>query len=248
MALVALDANDVSTEITRNNGVSGGAQDGWLAGTLARLRADPDVDWIVVGFHHCAYCSNTLHGSDAGVRRWVSLFDRYNVDLVINGHNHCYERTHPLRAGEPVAEVRSGGSWPSAGGVTYLCAGGGGGQTFPMSVAPMSTVTVEGGARIPERAPWSAFRYNDHSLLLIHVDLPGPRRDHHPDRAGRDRHRRGVRPVDPAAPAGPGPSRPPAGGRTSRRLTALDTVADRGSAGRRTPPATGRGDNEGEDP
>jgi hypothetical protein len=58
--------------------------------------------------------------------------------------------------------------------VTYLCAGGGGGQTFPMSTAPLSTVTVEGGARIPERAPWSAFRYNGHSLLLVDVDPPGP--------------------------------------------------------------------------
>ena len=145
----------------------------WLARTLAGLRADPEIDWIVVGFHHCAYCTNTLHGSDAGVRRWVPLFDRYGVDLVINGHNHCYERTQPLRAGLPVAEVRSGGTWGSASGTTYLCAGGGGGQTFPMSAAPMSTITVEGGARIPERAPWSAHRYNDHSLLLIHVDPPG---------------------------------------------------------------------------
>jgi hypothetical protein len=173
VALVAADANDVSTEITRNNGVSGGTQGQWLELTLAGLRADPAVDWIVVGFHHCVYCTNTLHGSDAGVRRWAPLFDAYGVDLVINGHNHCYERTHPLRAGSPVAEVGSGGTWGSAGGVTYLCAGGGGGQTFPMSLAPMSTVTVEGGARIPERAPWSAFKYNDHSLLLIDVDPPG---------------------------------------------------------------------------
>jgi hypothetical protein len=172
VALVAADANDVSTEITRNNGVSGGAQQDWLERTLAGLRADPAVDWIVVGFHHCAYCTNTLHGSDGGVRRWVPLFDRYGVDVVINGHNHCYERTHPLRAGIPVAEVATGGTWGAAGGVTYLCAGGGGGQTYPMSVAPLSTVTVDGGARIPERAPWSAARYNDHSLLLLDVD-PG---------------------------------------------------------------------------
>jgi hypothetical protein len=172
VALVAADANDVSTEITRNNGVSNGAQDRWLEATLAHLRADPAVDWIVVGFHHCAYCTNTLHGSDGGVRRWAPLFDRYSVDLVVNGHNHCYERTHPIRGGAPVAELASGGTWAPAGGVTYLCAGGGGGQTFPMSVAPMSTVTVEGGARIPERAPWSALRYNDHSLVLIDVDPP----------------------------------------------------------------------------
>lgn len=172
VALVAADANDVSTEITRNNGISSGAQDGWLDATLAGLRADPAVDWIVVGFHHCAYCTNTLHGSDGGVRRWGAIFDRHAVDLVINGHNHCYERTFPLRAGEPRAEVRPGGTWESTGGTTYLCAGGGGSQTFPMSAAPLSTLTVEGGARVPEPAPWSAFRYNDHSLLLIDVLPP----------------------------------------------------------------------------
>lgn len=44
VALVAVDANDVSTEITRNNGVSGGGQDRWLEATLARLAADPEVD------------------------------------------------------------------------------------------------------------------------------------------------------------------------------------------------------------
>ena len=114
VALVAADANDVSTEITRNNGVSGGGQDAWLERTLAGLRGDPAVDWIVVGFHHCAYCTNTLHGSDAGVRRWAPLFDRYGVDLVINGHNHCYERTHPVRAEAPVAEVALEGDEPEA--------------------------------------------------------------------------------------------------------------------------------------
>jgi hypothetical protein len=41
-----------------------------------------------------------------------------------------------------------------------------------MSLAPLSTVTIDGGARVPERAPWSAARYNDHSLLLIDVE-PG---------------------------------------------------------------------------
>ncbi len=30
---------------------------------------------------------------------WVPLFDKYAVDLVINGHNHIYERTDPLKGG-----------------------------------------------------------------------------------------------------------------------------------------------------
>ena len=172
VALVALDANDVSTEITRNNGVSGGHQDDWLAATLEALRRDPTIDWIVAGFHHCAYCTNAVHGSDAGVRRWAPLFDRYHVDLVLNGHNHCYERTHPIRAGELAGEVRSGGDWDPVRGVTYLCAGGGGQTGYPLSTPMASTVTVDGGTRVPEPAPWSAFTYNDNSLVLIDVTPP----------------------------------------------------------------------------
>ncbi|MGH9005469.1 MAG: metallophosphoesterase family protein, partial [Acidimicrobiia bacterium] len=173
LALVAADSNDVSTEITLNNGLSGGRQDRWLEETLAGLRADPTVDWIVVGFHHSAYCTNSLHGSDGGVRRWGPIFDRHEVDLVLNGHNHCYERTHPMRAGMAVTEVRSGQARWVEGAVTYLCAGGGGGQTgFPMWRQAVSTVTGEGGVRQSELAPWSAYRYNGHSLVLVDVSPP----------------------------------------------------------------------------
>src|SRR2546430_16290480 len=97
-----------------------GRTPGWN-GRWPALRGDPAVDWIVVGFHHCAYCTNTLHGSDAGVRRWGPLFDRYGVDLLINGHKHCYERTPPVPARAPVAEVASGGTWASTGGVPLPC-------------------------------------------------------------------------------------------------------------------------------
>lgn len=173
VAFVNLDANDVSLEITRNLGWTGGAQDAWLDQTLAALRADRGIDWIVVGFHHCAYCSNAVHASDGGVRaRWEPLFDRHGVDLVVNGHNHCFERSHPMRAGAPVAEVRSGGSVDSARGTTYLTAGGGGQTGYPTFLAPLSYVTVDGGLRLPEAAPWSAYRFPSNSLVYADVD-PG---------------------------------------------------------------------------
>jgi hypothetical protein len=144
------------------------------------------------------------------VRRWTPLFDRWGVDLVINGHNHCYERTYPVLSGAPVAEIGPDEAWWAGDGVTYLCAGGGGGKAFPMSVAAMSTVTVDGGRRIPERAPWSAFRYNDNSLVLVDVTPP--------DRAGTTTMT--VRAVDSAGAelerftllrtSGASPSAPPA--------------------------------------
>ena len=80
-------------------GYSDGAQTRWLESTLAAARADASIDWIVVQLHQCA-CSSapTGDGSDLGVRReWLPLFDTYEVDLVLSGHDHGYERSFPVR-------------------------------------------------------------------------------------------------------------------------------------------------------
>jgi hypothetical protein len=66
---------------------------------MAAARADASIDWIVVQLHQCA-CSSAPagNGSDLGVRReWLPLFDTYEVDLVLSGHDHGYERSFPVR-------------------------------------------------------------------------------------------------------------------------------------------------------
>jgi Purple acid Phosphatase, N-terminal domain/Calcineurin-like phosphoesterase len=71
----------------------------WLERTLAEARRDPSVDMIVVFMHQCAMSTSLPgNGSDLGIRRaWLPLFDRYEVDLVLSGHEHDYERTYPVR-------------------------------------------------------------------------------------------------------------------------------------------------------
>jgi hypothetical protein len=71
----------------------------WLERTLAQARQDPAVDMIVVFMHQCAMSTSLPgNGSDLGIRRaWLPLFDRYEVDLVLSGHEHDYERTYPVR-------------------------------------------------------------------------------------------------------------------------------------------------------
>ena len=79
-------------------GYSGGAQTRWLEATLAAARRDASVDWIIAQMHQCA-CSSSRdgNGSDAGLREeWLPLFDRYEVDLVLCGHDHDYERSFPV--------------------------------------------------------------------------------------------------------------------------------------------------------
>ena len=71
----------------------------WLKRTLAQARRDDSVDMIVVFMHQCALSSSAAgNGSDLGIRRaWLPLFDRYEVDLVLSGHEHDYERSYPVR-------------------------------------------------------------------------------------------------------------------------------------------------------
>jgi hypothetical protein len=76
VGFISLDPNDVSYEIPANLGYSKGSQTTWLGQTLAALRANRTIDFIVVFFHHCAYCTCTSHGSEGGVRQyWTPLFD-----------------------------------------------------------------------------------------------------------------------------------------------------------------------------
>ena len=90
-------------------------QRGFLESTLKAARADATVRWVVV-FHHYPIWSDARHGSNIAVRNlWAPLYDEYKVDVVVQGHDHVYERTKPLV-----------GTTVSAVGTTYVTAGTGG--------------------------------------------------------------------------------------------------------------------------
>jgi hypothetical protein len=146
----------------------------------------------------CCYSTNQTHGSDGGLRHvWGPLFDKYQVDLVISGHVHAYERTNPIRAGQPTRKVKSGGTVdPVADGTTYICAGGGGNHLYTSwygstdagdagdPAAPRvwqwnSGETARGGRGKPADVPdpaegFSAFRRAVYSCLVVDVTPPGP--------------------------------------------------------------------------
>ena len=239
VAVLSLDANDVSYEITANTGYTEGAQDAWLRTTLTGLRADPSIDFVVAQFHHCAYCTNAVHASDGAVRdHWEALFDEFAVDLVVNGHNHSYERTHPLRAGAATAEAPTGARVrPVEQGTTYITAGGGGQVAYQASPHPLSYVTVEGGLRVPETAEWSAARYLDLSFIAVDV-TPAARggvatmavRALTPDGSVVDTVTlERQRAAAPAAPPGDG-GRPQVAGAGAARQTGLPATGGTGTA------------------
>jgi hypothetical protein len=195
VAVISLDANDLSQEIPTNAGYSGGQQLSWLTDILTRYRADPAINFVVAFFHHCAFATSSAHASDGGVRAALApLFDRFSVDLVVQGHNHQYERTNPIRAGRSTTQAPDQSTiWPARDGTTYICVGSGGrprygwqpgegdryrGGPNPDSGTEAGTVVRSyiagpGGSRTPETVDWSQARYLDYAYLSVTVH-PAP--------------------------------------------------------------------------
>jgi hypothetical protein len=166
------------------SGYSGGGQKAWLEKELAQARASRDIDWIVICMHQVIISSSDANGSDIGIREnWGPLFDKYEVDLVVCGHEHDYERSLPVRGvvsgsatltPNPVSsDLRT---IDSSTGTTHMVLGGGGvsGTTnqsfFPVGKAKVITAVgapPTAGAKHPsvytfEDTPWLGFRDSAH--------------------------------------------------------------------------------------
>ncbi|MGW2828183.1 purple acid phosphatase family protein [Streptomyces sp. NPDC001286] len=182
-AIISLDPNDVSYEIPANLGISGGTQTTWFEGQLKKFRASKDIDFVIVFFHHCAYCTSTAHASEGGVRQeWVPLFEKYTVDLVINGHNHQYERTDVIKGDKVTKKLPIGETaYPETEGVVYVTAGAAGRSLYAFSApdsyeghlnerdSVASFVNTKDG-KVNETVAWSRVRYLNYSFLRVDVE------------------------------------------------------------------------------
>ena len=150
VGFVSLDANDLSAELRTNTGYSGGEQVRWLESVLREWRSGTTVDFIVAFFHHCAYATSHNHASDGGVRDALDpLFSRYQVDLAVQGHNHQFERTDPIRYGKKTRSAPDGATIrPAEDGVTYICAGSGGRPRYPFRPAPGPEAPAPAGVKV----------------------------------------------------------------------------------------------------
>jgi predicted MPP superfamily phosphohydrolase len=66
-------------------------------------------NWKIAVFHQPLYSSGDAHGSNASLRRVLEpFFVKYNVSVVLSGHDHFYERVKPQQ-GIAYFVVGSGG-------------------------------------------------------------------------------------------------------------------------------------------
>lgn len=95
--------------------------------------------------HHRSLWSASFHGNDAALQALLGpILDEARADLVLSGHDHNYERTHPLRGGAPQASPRDG--------TTFVVSGSAGAGLY------------DSGA-----GPWTALSESTRSFLLIEV-------------------------------------------------------------------------------
>ncbi len=90
-----------------------GEQSDWLDTQLSERRDRPH---LFVAQHVPSYPSHREFESTGRLSRehWVPLFEKYNVDLVLEHHDHTFKRTHPLKDGHPHKEglvFLGDGSW-----------------------------------------------------------------------------------------------------------------------------------------
>lgn len=199
MRVIAVANDDICLQDGGNSyvkGYSGGAQKRWLEGELAKARADRGIDWVVVFMHQVAISSaDKFNGADLGIRQdWLPLFDRYQVDLVLCGHEHHYERSHPVRGvtgsetltPKPVDTRKD--VVDTSKGTVHLVIGGGGTSApsnqlfFPGDKCRVITAVGDKdpatGQKTPvyvlEDAPWSAFKDAEHPYGFCAFDVdPG---------------------------------------------------------------------------
>ncbi len=160
----------------------------WLKKDLAANK----LLWTIVYFHHPPYTKGS-HDSDSEdelvkIREnLLKIIERFNVDFVLSGHSHVYERTHPLRGHygfantfdtkKHVVEQKDASNHYRVGkagqGVIYIVSGSGGqvgGQEngYPLKAATYYNNTV-GGSLIMD--------FNDNKLEAKWICADGQVRD-----------------------------------------------------------------------
>jgi calcineurin-like phosphoesterase family protein len=106
---------------------------------LQQASSNQNIDWIVVTNYGPFYTSPSTHPAKNELRNiYHPLFDKYGVDLVLNGHNHNYQRTYPVtfnpnKASQPIVTNQFATGYQGNGdGVVYAIVGTAGESFHPL--------------------------------------------------------------------------------------------------------------------
>ncbi len=135
----SFDINNVHilTMATEEKFDTNSEQYNFVVNDLRKAANNPDIKWIIVTMHYPFYSSpNTCKESDCAGNKesreiFHPLFDKYGVDLVLQGHVHNYQRSFPLKfnqetSSKPLVTTSAKIVYENPNGVIFAIVGTGG--------------------------------------------------------------------------------------------------------------------------
>jgi 3',5'-cyclic AMP phosphodiesterase CpdA len=108
----------------------------WLEGDLTRAEADRAAHPFIIGAHHRGEFTTGRHTGERDVVRvrdaLVPLWDKHHVDLVLDGHDHNYERSKPITGPGSAPVIKTS----TKEGTTYVIAAGAGAGAYAPGTDP----------------------------------------------------------------------------------------------------------------
>ena len=115
---------------------------------LEKYSKYPFIDWIIVFYHRYIYGSGSGLEEEKDFREtYHPLFDKYKVDLALQGHLHVYERTYPITFNndvedEPIGQDNNPNLYKNPKETIFLTVGTGGAHA--MQLSSLKDFSVEG--------------------------------------------------------------------------------------------------------
>jgi hypothetical protein len=190
--ITCLDANDYVNQL-----------DPALLAWLQRDIGSSKADWKIVAFHNPGFNSSKAHYDDQLMRLLAPVFEKLDVNLVLTGHVHNYQRSVPLtflparnEKGDqyvisPEGRVNgtfaldtlyNGVTQTKPKGIIYIVTGAGGGGLYdqPLSRKPETWVHDVPGNWVPftkqfisDRNSFTLIETNKKILTLKQIDMLG---------------------------------------------------------------------------
>ena len=142
----------MATEISYS---SSSSQKAFVEQDLKAASTNQTIDWIIVYFHKPMYSSPSSCSSCSGESSlrdtYHPLFDKYGVDLVLEGHTHDYQRSYPIAFNSnskstPIIKDTNKNTYSDPAGQIYSLVGTGG-VNFHSLKTPLKSYLVYGQSK-----------------------------------------------------------------------------------------------------
>ncbi|MGA9929123.1 MAG: metallophosphoesterase [Nitrososphaeraceae archaeon] len=115
------------------------SQYNFVKNDLEAASKNPDINWTIVYSYRPQYSSPSEHPGNNFLRDlYHPLFQKYNVDIILQAHNHNYQRTYPINynnesSSSPLVTDNDIESYKDPAGQVYVTVGTGGSALHNLS-------------------------------------------------------------------------------------------------------------------